>query len=58
MEEKKYPIYVFEIYWIQDGKKWRECDNMLPEDRTWNSTSFERMFRECLEKKKAFTKLI
>ncbi len=46
MEEKKYPIYVFEIYWIQDGENWRECDNMLPEDRIWNSTSFERMFKE------------
>ena len=48
-EEIKYPIYVFNARWAEDGQhdeKYPHWHEGLPEGRIWNSTSFNRMYKE------------
>lgn len=54
MEDIKYPIYRFSLYWYQDGKHDSDYPGRhigLPEGKTWNSTNLRVMYKEDQEKR-------
>ena len=48
-EDPKYPIYTIDVRWEQDGEhdeKYPNWHKGLPEGRIWNSSGFNKMYKE------------